>query len=79
MAERVKGCFCIDCIHLQRDDPLISGNMAMYQCTSQKRNGRCVGWVQKDKPESGLKNMGGSCCNKLYPGDVFDVMHVLRT
>lgn len=70
MAERIVSSRCYGCVHLQKENPLISGDMAMYQCTSQERNGRCVGWVQKDKPESGLKNMGGSCCNKLYPGDV---------
>lgn len=43
-------------------------------CTSQERRGRCIGWVQKDKPYTGLRNQGGSCCNKLYPGDVFDVI-----
>lgn len=74
MAERVVPYSCYSCIHLQKENPLISGNMAMYQCTSQKRRGRCVGWVQKDKPYIGLRNQGGSCCNKLYPGDVFDVI-----
>lgn len=73
MDERIKTYSCYDCIHLQEENPLISGNMAMYQCTSQRSGGRCVGWVQKDKPESGLRNQGGSCCNRLYPGDIFDV------
>lgn len=64
---------CSDCIHLQKENPLISGDMAIYQCTSQRRKGRCVGWVKKDKPQSELRNQGGSCCNKLCPGDMFDV------
>ena len=71
MVKRVEQPCCLNCIHLQREDPIISGQMALYRCTSQKsyRN-RVVGWVQKDKPQSGLRNQGGSCCNKLYPGDV---------
>lgn len=69
MAERVRKCCCYSCIHLQRENPIVSGEMALYRCTSQKRNGRCVGWVQKDKPDVGLRAMGGSCCNKIYPGD----------
>lgn len=73
MAERIETYSCYDCIHLQKENPLISGGMATYQCTSQERRGRCVGWVQKDKPQSGLRNQGGSCCNKLCPGDMFDV------
>lgn len=64
---------CSECIHLQKDDPIISGDMALYRCTNQMRGGRCIGWVQKDKPNSGLNTQGGSCCNVLYPGDMFDV------
>lgn len=71
MAERVKELFCIDCIHLQRNDPYISGEMALYKCS---KHGKVVGWVQKDKPERGLKQMGCSECNTLPIGDVFDVI-----
>lgn len=73
MAERIKELFCIDCIHLQRNDPYISGQMALYRCSCQSRDGKVVGWVQKDKPQSGLRKQGGSCCNRLYPGDMFDI------
>lgn len=72
MAERIKSYRCIDCIHLQRDDPYISGQMALYRCSCQGRDGKVVGWVQKDNPERGLKQMGCSECNKLHPGDMFD-------
>lgn len=74
MAKMVAPYSCSSCIHLQKEDPIISGQMALYRCTSQRRNGRCIGWVQKDKPYTGLRKQGGSCCNKLYPGDVFDVI-----
>lgn len=70
MAERMREIYCIDCIHLQRDDPYISGQMALYRCSCQGRDGKVAGWVQKDKPKNGLKKMGCSGCNKLYPGDV---------
>lgn len=69
MDERIKEIFCIDCIHLQRNDPYISGQMALYKCSCHGRDGKVVGWVQKDKPKNGLKKMGCSGCNKLYPGD----------
>lgn len=69
MAERIKGCFCIDCIHLQRDDPYISGQMVLYKCSCQGRDGKVVGWVQKDNPERGLKQMGCLECNTLHIGD----------
>lgn len=69
MAERVKELFCIDCIHLQRNDPYISGQMALYRCSCQGGDGKVVGWVQKDNPESGLKKMGCFGCNKLCVGD----------
>ena len=74
MVKGVEQPCCLNCIHLQREDPIISGQMALYRCTSQKscRN-RVVGWVQKDKPQSGLRNQGGNCCNRLYSGDMFDV------
>ena len=74
MVKGVEQPCCLNCIHLQREDPIVSGQMALYRCSSQKsyRN-RVVGWVQKDKPELGLKVMGGSCCNKLYPGDVISM------
>lgn len=45
MAERIKECSCIDCIHLQKGDPIISGEMALYKCS---KYGKVVGWVQKD-------------------------------
>lgn len=70
MAQRINHKSCLGCIHLQKENPIISGDMALYQCTSQKRNGRCVGWVPKDRPDSGLNQQGGSCCNVLCPGDV---------
>lgn len=73
MAERIREIYCIDCIHLQRDDPYISGQMALYRCSCQGRDGKVVGWVQKDNPERGLKQMGCSGCNKLCVGDMFDV------
>lgn len=73
MAKRVAPYSCSSCIHLQKEDPIISGQMALYRCTSQRRNGRCVGWVEAEHPDKGLNTMGGSCFNKLYPGDVFDV------
>ena len=73
MAERMRGIYCIDCIHLQRDDPYISGQMALYRCSCQGRDGKVVGWVQKDNPERGLKQMGCSGCNKLNVGDMFDI------
>lgn len=72
MAQKLNCKSCSECIHLQKDDPIISGDMALYRCTNQMRGGRCVGWVQKNKPNSGLNTQGGSCCNVLYPGDMFD-------
>lgn len=70
MAERIKECFCIDCIHLQKENPHISGEMALYECSAQGRCGKSVGWVQKENPKKGLKWQGCSDCNTLYPGDV---------
>ena len=70
MAERVRSIFCSVCIHLQKEDPIISGQMALYRCTSQKRGGRVVGWCPVGKFP---KNMGCSCCNRLYPGDQIEI------
>lgn len=70
MAERVRNLFCSDCIHLQKEYPIVSGQMVLYRCTSQKRAGSVVGWCPIGKiPE----RMGGSCCNKLYPGDQIEI------
>ena len=69
MAQKLNFKSCLGCIHLQKENPIISGDMALYRCTSQKRNRRCVGWVQKNSPDSGLNTQGGSCCNVLCPGD----------
>lgn len=71
MAERIKECSCIDCVHLQKDNPVISGEMALYKCS---KYGKVIGWVQKDNPKRGLKQMGCSECNTLSIGDVFDVI-----
>lgn len=59
MAQKLNCKSCSECIHLQKDDPIISGDMALYRCTNQMRGGRCVGWVQKNKPNSGLNTQGG--------------------
>lgn len=73
MVERVAPYSCSSCIHLQKEDPIISGEMALYRCTSQKRNGRCVGWVEVKRPDKGMRVQGGSCCNRLYPGDKLEI------
>lgn len=70
MAERVRKYCCYSCIHLQRENPIVSGEMALYRCTSQKGDGRVVGWCPVGKLP---KNMGGSCCNRLYPGDQIEI------
>lgn len=70
MAERVKTRMCANCVHFQKENPIVSGSMVLYRCSSQKRGGRCVGWC----PEHTLpKYMGCSCYNRLYLGDMFDV------
>ena len=73
MAERMREIYCIDCIHLQRDDPYISGQMALYRCSAQRNRGKVVGWVQKENPKRGLKWQGCSEYNKLHSGDMFDI------
>lgn len=73
MAERVRKCCCYSCIHLQKENPIISGEMALYRCTSQKRNGRCAGWVSQENTEAGLAQLGCSYGNKLYSGDIIEV------
>lgn len=70
MAERIKSYRCIDCIHLQKETPHISGEMAMYECSAQRNHGKVVGWVQKENPKRGLRWQGCSEYNTLYPGDV---------
>lgn len=73
MAKKLGNWSCYDCIHCVKENPSISGVMAHYKCTSQKQRGFVMGWVQA-KSQAGLKTMGGSCCNRLYPGDMIDVM-----
>lgn len=73
MAERIKSYCCIDCIHLQKGNPHISGEMAMYECSAQRNRGKVVGWVQKENPKRGLKWQGCSEYNKLHSGDMFDI------
>lgn len=69
MAERVGAHHCCaGCIHLQ-EEYIESGGNRLYKCSSQMRSGNVVGWVRKDNE---LKTMGGSCCNVLCPGDMFD-------
>lgn len=67
MAERVTSLFCSECIHLRMKDPKVAGQMALYNCTSQKRGGYVVGWCSAGKKPI---HMGGSCCNRIYIGDV---------
>lgn len=76
MAERVKTRMCANCVHFQKENPIVSGSMVLYRCSSQKRGGRCIGWC----PEHILpKHMGCSCYNKLYPGDRINLETVLGT
>ena len=76
MAERVKTRMCADCVHFQKENPIVSGSMVLYRCSSQKRDTKCVGWcVSGAEP----RRMGGNCYNKLYPGDKINLETVLGT
>ena len=61
------GLFCSECIHLRMENPVICGQMVMYACTSQKRDGKVIGWCPAGKKPV---YMGGSCCNIVHIGDI---------
>lgn len=67
MDERMRGLFCSECIHLRMENPVICGQMAMYACTSQERDGKVIGWCPVGKKPV---YMGGSCCNVVHAGDI---------
>lgn len=67
MAERVKSFMCADCVHWQKENPIASGSMVCYQCSSQGRDGRVVGWCLVGKKPKG---MGCGEWNRIYVGDM---------
>lgn len=67
MAKR--GVMCADCCYLDRTEKVQTGVMYKYGCRCHlSRDNRTHAWLSSD---SGLKNTGCSCCNKLYYGTVF--------
>lgn len=76
MAERIKTPMCVNCIHWQKENPIVSGSMVLYRCSSQKRDTKCVGWCMSGAEP---RHMGGYCYNKLYPGDKINIETVLGT